>query len=170
MLTPKQVDQLRPRINQFRLVIGGLIAGVALFSLVMIAMKGVVFAGQVSTMSTIILGISFVLIVNALLIPKFVDRAMVTQIAGQLNDVEDSQYEDRALPLLAAAWLNRSIIGAAMLEGAAFMNLVGMLIEGNAIHLVVAAVTMALMVTFFPTESRIVQWIEDRLEDLKRQA
>lgn len=63
-------------------------------------------------------------------------------------------------------YVTRLIIGYAVLEGAAFFNLIAYLLEGNWWSLAIAAALVALMLAAYPTRARIRQWVEDR-EQLK---
>jgi len=76
----------------------------------------------------------------------------------------DSQGPAPAGPL--ALYQTRMIVGLALLEGAAFFNLVAYLIEGRWWSLAVTAVPLAFMLAAYPTRTRIRQWVEDR-EQLK---
>lgn len=65
-----------------------------------------------------------------------------------------------------APYQTRMIIGLALLEGAAFFNLIAYLLEGRWWSLAVTAALVAFMLASYPTRGRIRQWVEDR-EQLK---
>jgi hypothetical protein len=52
------------------------------------------------------------------------------------------------------------IIALAMLEGAAFLNLIACMIEHNWWSLAIAGGVVAIMAVQFPTRTRVEQWIE----------
>lgn len=54
------------------------------------------------------------------------------------------------------------IVGLALVEGAAFLNLVAYLIEGQVYSLGMAAILLALMLIRFPTTAGVSDWIEQR--------
>ncbi len=164
MLNQSQIDEIRPKLQLFRLVIGTLIAGVAIFAVVALVFTRPNFPPQLSAVSTVLLALSGILVVNGFVLPPLVDRATLTQIRSDHSQLATAAQQSAALPRLTAAWLNRSLVGAAILEGAALLNLVGMLLEGNAIHLAAAFVVVLLMVFYFPLETRVLSWIEARLE------
>jgi len=67
------------------------------------------------------------------------------------------------------AFLTRTILGAAMLEGCAFFNLIAYLVEGTPLSLGIAIGLMAALACHFPTRSGVVHWIEDQLNQVAQQ-
>jgi hypothetical protein len=63
---------------------------------------------------------------------------------------------------LCGIYQTRMIIGLALLEGAAFFNLVACLVEHNWWSLVIAGCLVVWMLALFPTRTRVEQWIENQ--------
>ena len=59
------------------------------------------------------------------------------------------------------------IVGIALLEGGAFLNLIAFLIEGQTWSLGIVAVLLAIMAVTFPTFDRVDGWAEDQLRQLQ---
>jgi hypothetical protein len=60
------------------------------------------------------------------------------------------------------------IVGCAILEGAGFFNAVAYMLEHQQMNLLAAAVLALMILTQFPTGSRLVSWIEDELATIDR--
>lgn len=63
------------------------------------------------------------------------------------------------------------IVGCALLEGAAYMALIGYLMERQAYTLGIGLTCLLLILVTFPTHDRIKHWLmvqQDRLEELRR--
>ena len=63
-----------------------------------------------------------------------------------------------------AVYTTQRIIALALLEAAAFFNLVAFMIEGQALSLVLAAVLLGCLLIGFPTPGRVAQWVDNQLE------
>ncbi|MGI9519359.1 MAG: hypothetical protein ACR2NP_20070 [Pirellulaceae bacterium] len=165
-----QGDLIRPRIRQAKVVFGAMIAGVILCMLVVIALVSPGFDSQFSMLSLIIFGISALVGIQALIIPRVVVVGAIRQLSPALAKLDPEQKEARDLIITKTmdVWFTAMLIGVAMLEGAAFLNLAVTFIEANAWHLVAAGLFLAMMVVYFPSENRVLAWIEQRLTDLQR--
>jgi hypothetical protein len=64
---------------------------------------------------------------------------------------------------LSAAYQTQQIIRAAILEGAAFFNLVAYIVEKQSLCLVAAGVMVLFMLSQFPTRQRVEDWLEREL-------
>jgi hypothetical protein len=70
---------------------------------------------------------------------------------------------------LAGLYTNRTILAAALLEGAAFAAGVAYLVEGRVAILVVGALLAAAVASHFPTASGMAGWIEDQRRRLREE-
>jgi len=61
---------------------------------------------------------------------------------------------------LYGAYLGKTIIGPALLEGAAFFNIVALIIEHNWWSLAIAGGLVFWMLAMFPTRTRVDHWVE----------
>ena len=57
----------------------------------------------------------------------------------------------------------KMIIGAAFLEGPAFLALIAYMIEGHVVSLAIAAVMLLGLMAHFPTVGRVETWVEHQL-------
>ena len=70
---------------------------------------------------------------------------------------------------LFSLFQTKMIIGLAMLEGAAFFNLVANMVERQWWSLAVVGVLLFLMAISFPTFPRVESWVQDLKRDLQNQ-
>lgn len=155
-LSPDQIDALRPRLVQFRLVFFALIAGVVVFAAVVLMISGpLVLELPPSLLSLILIGLGVLTGLQGLVLPLLMRSASSKNPSGQTGETVDR---------LAGVWFSSSLIGVALLESAAFLNLVGLFMERNPVHLVVAGLFVALMFVHYPATNRILDWMEQKLD------
>ena len=70
---------------------------------------------------------------------------------------------------LIGVYRHKLIIGLAMLEGAAFFNLIAFIVEGKLWTAGIVAGLMFLMAMQFPTQTRVEHWIEDQSQLIERE-
>ena len=68
----------------------------------------------------------------------------------------------RGLPPVAGSYQVKLIVGLALLEGAAFLNLVAYLLEGRTLSLWMAVLLAGLLAMRFPTVAGVENWLEGR--------
>jgi hypothetical protein len=74
----------------------------------------------------------------------------------------------RQIQPLVAMHQTRLIVGCALLEGAAFLNVVAYMLEGQLMNLVAAGLLVLMIVTQIPTAGRLISWVEDDLSAIDR--
>ncbi|NQT36804.1 MAG: hypothetical protein HQ581_04910 [Planctomycetes bacterium] len=70
---------------------------------------------------------------------------------------------------LCCVFMTKTVVGAALLEGAAFFSLIAYLAEGATLSLAMAAGLIIAVALHFPTLGRAVGWIERQLSLLDQQ-
>ena len=170
MLSNDQIEALRPRINQFRIVLAALIGGVAVLGAVVLLIGNGSFPTNFSTLSLVFLGVSVVIVTQAFIIPGIVRNSTMATLTKDPDpdaDLSKPSHDAFASQQLGV-WFTSTLISVAMLESAALINLVGTYIEKNNWHLVAAGVILVLMLSRFPSEDRVISWIEARIRDRER--
>jgi hypothetical protein len=104
------------------------------------------------------------MIVNHLVIPSIITKTRLNQIKSQDSDGQNSELK---LASLLSIYRMQLIITLAFLEGAAFFNLVSVMIEHHVISLIAAIVLLGLMAVRFPTRTKVSWWVQDRLRELQ---
>lgn len=107
------------------------------------------------------LGATLMVGVAAFIVPRVAQQAALKQ-------VPDSPPADRRKGL-AAAYLQRIILGAALLEGGAFFNLIAYMVEHFGPSLLAALLLLFGILAHFPSEGRFDRWC-DKVERDQRDA
>ncbi len=151
-ISPEQAELLRPRLAQFRLVFVALVMGVVLFAGVVIAISGNgQFTWPPPKLSMIPGVLSVGVAIQAVVLPGVIRRAVSKTLPGEKFD---------RIRQLSGSWFSSSLVGAALFESCALMNVVGYLIEHNMLHLVLAGLYVVMMWIHFPTMNRLLDWLD----------
>jgi hypothetical protein len=101
------------------------------------------------------------MIVLSFVVPTLVERSTLEKVTRK-NEADAPGFEGWGAdaPELLPAFMTGQIVRLAMLEGAAFLNLIAYMLEGKALSLAAAAVLVLLMIAAYPTEGRVRGWLE----------
>lgn len=149
MLTPTDIPDFDIRIRQLRLITAALIAGVFFFGMV-VGVSGAFQkppAGQVVSL----LGAAgaVVSVVMNFIVPPIMARKLL-----------DRSSNPTTLDPLFDAYQLKQTVAMALLEGAAFFNLIACMVEHNLWSVGVVVTLVLIMLANWPTRTRILQWIE----------
>lgn len=86
------------------------------------------------------------------------------QAQGSYHRVVES---DPTAGKLAILYLMKTIIGGAIIEGAAFFLLVAYMMEASPLSIGLAVVLVVLLALHFPTAGGMISWIEQQLDELR---
>lgn len=153
-------QQLRVmQIIAFALMMGVM----SFFGVVLVVTQGNVFGMQQPGLITIIAaGFAFIMIVNHFVIPSIIANAQLKRLAGV--GTSDAEKEQRVASL-ANVYQVHLIVGLALLEGAAFFNLIALMIGKSAASIAVIVVLLSLMLFKFPTRTKVTWWIQEKLTE-----
>ena len=101
--------------------------------------------------------------VNHLVIPGVISKQQLKKSAN--NGLEGADQESQSFKV-AGIYRTQLIVALAMLEAAAFFNLVALLVEKNGLNLILVVVALSLMLMKFPTRTKVSWWVQDRLREL----
>jgi hypothetical protein len=156
--SPSDVDGIT-RVCQ--ILVAALCLGIVSFGVVAIQ-QGLAGEPDDARLFTLIAcGTSVAAILGAMILPRMIvatHRRQLARNAGPLTSNETSESSERAQ--LAAIYQTKTIIGAALFEGAAFMSLFAFLAESQPIALAAAAVMLVGVISCFPTRGRIANWLD----------
>ncbi|MCA9257855.1 MAG: hypothetical protein KDA61_01590, partial [Planctomycetales bacterium] len=140
---------------------------VAFLAYVLFASSGEAQAKQAGVLTYAAVGLACLALPSSLAAPRLVPSSWSQNRFDQFSDVSHLPAQDAAQPdpvsLLVVLYQTRFIIASAILEGAAFFNLVAHMIERQTITLVVTGVLLAMMAVRFPSRQRFVESIEGEL-------
>ena len=168
-MTPEQFAELEPEkvLLTMRIIAGALMMGVIIFGLI-VAMQfngnqpnpgqpQVPQRGIPDLLTYIGAGMALLMILLRFTIPPLVARTLIRQIRRN-----ESTGTRETLGRLLMAAQTKMIIEYAMLEGAAFFNLIAVMTEHSMISIGVVIVLLSLMLLNFPTMNKLVNWIEQQ--------
>ena len=109
-------------------------------------------------------GFAFLMLVNYFVIPPIIIKAQLKQaIAAGMNQKQD----DEKIQKCCGIYQTQLIVGFALLEGAAFFNLVAMMLEHCVASIIVVTLLLLLMAAKFPTRDKVSFWVQDKLRELQ---
>jgi len=167
--TSGDLQSLGPDFDQqlrvMQIIAGALMMGVITFlGVVLVITKGDVLGqGNPGIVTFIATGFAGLMIVNHLVIPGLVMKAQLNQLKFQ--DFGQQDAESKVASLLGI-YRTRLIMTLALLEAAAFFNLVSVIIENHLLSLSAAIVLLGLMAVRFPTRTKVSWWVQDKLSEL----
>ena len=155
-----------PQLRVMQIIAGALMMGVITFlGVVLVITEGNVLGqGNPGIVTMIAAGFAGLIIVNHLVIPSIITKARLNQIKSQDSDGQNTELK---VASLLGIYRMQLIITLAFLEGAAFFNLVSVMIEHHVISLIAAVVLLGLMAVRFPTRTKVSWWVQDRLRELQ---
>ncbi len=184
-------DALRPLVRICQIIIAALIAGVLFFLTVTLfitqaimpppAPVGGMAAGGGSLplplITLIAVAMAVINLAMSFVVPKLVVDQGRRKIAGEGPDAvmkTDPSGPKQLYPAgytdkLAELYQTQLIIGAALLEGAAFFAVIAYLLERSPIALLTALVLLGVMFTRFPTGDRVNNWLDQQLSMLQEE-
>lgn len=147
---PDQVGRLS------QIIAGALMMGVVMFAVIVLVVINPGPAQPVDNPGQPILtwmaaGMAAVMLGMRAIVPALVASAGTRQALANGGDLREA---------LAPVYQTRTIIGNAMLEGAAFFGLVSYLIERNWLSLCSAGTMLVVMAATFPSQSQFESWVE----------
>lgn len=163
MLPPEGTDP-RQMVWTMQVICGGLMMGVMTFLGIAVFLhieKGAQPAPATPIVAYMAAGMAALTIIVRLVISSPVVKSGIKQITA-IRPVNDIQKLD-----LYGVYQTKMIVSCALLEGAAFFNLVAFIIDGQLWTLGIVAVLLALMVVGFPTFERVDGWADDQLRQLQ---
>ncbi|MBN2477537.1 MAG: hypothetical protein JXB62_23220 [Pirellulales bacterium] len=175
-------NELSPVLRVHQIVVAALLTGCLMFLVITLVIGSSVAEGMEQE-STLITFTSLGFAVVALLVRTVVSGVIVARgrrsilrgtwrlPRGRDGQPISAEFIERTgdAGKLAVLSLQRTIVGAAVLEGAAFFTLVAYLIEQSPLALGAAALLIVGVGLHFPTQGRLVQWIADQLTLLEQE-
>jgi hypothetical protein len=152
-------------VRGMQIIAVALMSGVLFFlGIVLMSTQGDVLSFKQPEIITIIAaGFGLLMIVNHFVIPGIIASTQLKQLIS--NDFTGSEEATR-IDKLVGVYRIQFIIGLALLEGAAFFNLIALMIGNSGFSLCTAGVLFALMLMRFPTRDKVSFWVQDKLREL----
>ncbi|MGO8689208.1 MAG: hypothetical protein ACLQLG_06205 [Thermoguttaceae bacterium] len=174
-------DSWQEAVGQFTLalqiIVAALVAGVLFFlAVVLLVVRPAIHPPGILTAVAVVFA-GMMVVARAVVPRAVVAMARRRILAGTFqlpgrgpwgNQGQDIAADDDGRRLLAV-YQQKTIMGAAMLEGCAFLAAIVYLAEGSLPSLALAAVLLVGIAAHFPTRGRITDWIQRQLELLEQE-
>jgi hypothetical protein len=169
-LNAAQAHFLRQILTNTRIITAALINGVIVFLIVVIfVMKGEAKpAPQVHTYLSFAIGIAALVLSRIIpnLVGRSIERALIEGKQVALPPQLKTPAEVGIVGNLAFLFQTRMIVGLAILEGAAFYNVLAYMLERQQISLVMVGLLLAAMLLKFPTRGGLESWLAAEMKSL----
>lgn len=171
-------DEILPqqRLRVMQIIATALLLGMVIFLAIVLFLvlvqnngAGMAPAGNVPMISIVAVVLLVVQAPLAFLLPAFVTRSALRQIASGAwrspAGADPADFSTDASKLLIVRQ-TMTILGLALLEGAALFACVAYLLEAQSFTLAAVLVALLLMLVNFPTAERVRTWLERQIDQL----
>lgn len=168
MLSETQRIQLNPAIRTMQIIVGALVLGVVNFMAVVVFVirpQAQEAGGELPLLTYLAVGFAVLGVLASIVVPAILAGSLRKSMSvpqGPSGPVGTKE----SIPIgpLLQMYQTLLIIRCALLEGAAFFCLVAHMIERQTITLAAAGVLLLVLLSQFPTRSRVESWIENEQE------
>ena len=151
-------------VRTMQIVAAALMLGVLVFlGIVLVITQGDV-SGKPELMTMMAAGFGALMIVSHFVIPAISVKLHLRQAAAELTA---KKTDDDKRVRMYGIYQAQLTIGFALLEGAAFFNLIAMSAENSVVSLGVVILLLGLMAVKFPTRDKVSFWVENKLRELQ---
>ena len=151
-------------VRVLKIITFAMVTGVLVFMAITLVMNQGAIDGAPKLMSWIGLGMGGLMAVNHLVVPNIVASAALNSVNTETLRNAD---ETERFSLIYPAFQTRHIVASAMLEFAAFMNLVFYMLTAYVGNLAAASVLVVLIAIRFPSVSAVEFWVQDRIREVE---
>ena len=157
-------DEFRRVTIASQIIVLSLAAGVVFFGAVALWIGAQEKAGEEAIVTYVMAALAVLAVAARLLIPALVAsqgrKAMVAGVSQPPGQPPTSPATQRGG--LELVYQTKTIVGSALLEGAAFANLIAYMIEGQMLSVVMSVLLLFGILLGFPTAGRIAAWVDDQ--------
>jgi hypothetical protein len=169
MSTDPQADPIDGNVRTLQIIHIALAMGVASFLVIaVVVMRRGAFFGKdpwsvTSPLTLVAIVFAAMAIAAHALVPNLVVTARRKELA-RAKKAETADFEG-----IVALYTTQKIIGAALLEGAAFFNTIAYFLEGTALPLLFALLLLGILLSRIPSRDGMTMWIEGQLAQLREE-
>jgi hypothetical protein len=165
----QKCDSIDGLVRTLQIIHGALVGGVVFFlAIVVLVQRDGEFLGKqpwsvtpMMTMTAIVFGVAA--IVAHIVVPGLIVTSQRKAMAKTAK-TEQGDFDG-----MLALYSTQKIVGAALLEGAAFFNTIAYFLEGTAIPLLLVLLLAALILNRIPSRDGMNRWIEAQLAQLREE-
>jgi len=168
-----RVNPLVALVRTLQIIVVALATGcLFFFAIALLAAGGPIGFGEIPPVTAIALAVAAVIVGARCVIPGvFVAQARRKIREGTwsfpkpgANMPSDPDNPKTIIYSLAQVFMTRTIIGAAMLEGATFFLIITYLVARSPWSLIAALALIIALFAHFPTPSRVSSWVQDQMK------
>jgi hypothetical protein len=178
MITGEQREYLSKCVLVMQIIVGSLAAGAVTFAVVVLVLRSQQQLNVPHDDSLLLSYIGILGAASAIAAWMIVPRLIVARARQEISEGKTTTLADdrgpsltegaKQIQPLVAMHQTRLIVGCALLEGAAFLNVVAYMLEGQLMNLVAVALLVLMIVVQIPTAGGLTSWIEDDLSTIDR--
>jgi len=150
------------------IIFSALVLGVLFFavitSIIRLTNEEQLFNMDFGVMAMLGVGFAALVLLPSIVVPLITRKATVKEVAEKFAGKLESGH---AATKMFGGLQTSMIIGMALLEGAAFFNVMAFLIDGSAFNLIAVAALLGCMFVRIPLPQRVEDRIANMLEDAK---
>jgi hypothetical protein len=159
MATNEQPDILTPHLRTLQIIVVSLILGCFVF-LAIVLFVPLGGEGKPNVNDTVLkhaaIGYTIIICLVWLTIPQRVVSSALQSFAKNQQSADAETITRSLLGIMQ----NHTILSAALIESAAFFNLIAFMLERHTVNLFMAIILIAAIATYFPTSAGVTDWLE----------
>jgi hypothetical protein len=133
-----------------------------LFVVLMVTAGDVLRRDNPTLITVIAAGVGMLIILIHFVFPPMITSAQLRSLGGSgWNQLDDAARRERIMGVHRV----QHIIGLAVLEGAAFLNLIALMIGHSMFSTAMVVLLLSLMLAKFPTETKVSWWVQEKLRE-----
>ncbi len=173
MFNPEQEELISQTVRTSQIIAFALISGVLIFAFV-IVLTGLANDEPPETPLVSIVG--FVFAAVSVLVAPIVSKAIAammrrTALSGKQTrsrQFQEQQKKFGSFGLIVGSYLTKQIVRRALLEGAAFMNLIAYIIDAQSLNLALAIFLALAMLFDFPSRDRLERYVREQMNVIEQ--
>ena len=144
--------------------------GVTVFAGVVLAQRGVGGEGNLGILTMTAMVLTVAGVPAGFLVGQQITRTARSRLLGDTEAAQDQKGGTTTQAVaLVAAYQNKLIIAAALLEGPCFLALFAYLNEGHTASLALAGICLLGILARFPTVGQLTDWLERQLQLIREE-
>ena len=166
ILDQQSQTEVYATIRTLRIIVFALCNGILLFALYLLFLHERPSDASIGMLTYLCLGFAALQAVLCFVLPRFIASMQRSRIAAGTWTMQGQNVPsvETDAGKLAAVYQITTIVGGALLEGAAFFALVAYMIEGHFAALAAAAAMLIGVALHFPIGNQLSDWVERQLE------
>jgi hypothetical protein len=143
-----------PRVRTMQVIAGALITGVLLFAAITVILGAWNQPEQEGVIKYVGIGLILAETIPFVIVPQIITPDRLAQT------FENQSRRLNPVDLLLQTYQTRMIVRFALVEGAAFLNLIAFMTEHAKWSLAIAGGLVLVMLVIFPTRTKVAHWLE----------